>query len=65
MSVMTKKRARKAPPKLARLDLRVQPQQMREWQRAADISHEGNLSMWLRAAADVCAAATIGKENAS
>jgi len=68
---MTKKRARKAKraptdtTKSASVRFLVHPDQLLSWQKAADISHEGNLSMFLRAAADDHAASVIEKANAS
>lgn len=43
--------------------LLVTPEQLKEWHKAAGISHEGNLSMFVRAAADLLAERVFEKAS--
>jgi len=61
---MTKKRKRKpAAPSTKSTSARILlvPDQLATWHRAAEISHEGNLSMFIRTAGDRLAAEVIKK----
>jgi uncharacterized protein (DUF1778 family) len=59
------KRADVNTTKSASVRFLVTPDQLASWQEAADISHEGNLSMFLRSVADAGAHDVIEKAKAA
>jgi len=65
MTAKTRKRKPTPAPatKSTSVRLLVTPEQLKQWHKAAGISHEGNLSMFVRAAADDRATNVIEKAN--